>query len=165
MGTGWLDWDTAEQLIFAVERQVLRLGFLAYLAAETLRLRRAMDLPLACARIMLTFLLAVNTWVLPWYYACPVALVALGEPRSRTTWVALGLSATAPLSMYWAQTHLEGMDGSGYVLYLAPLRGAGRMGSLAANAGGARVAALRCVTHAQQRRAKDKLRPGATLKK
>ena len=107
---GRLDWDTAEQLIFAVERQVLRLGFLAYLAAETLRLRRAMDLPLACARIMLTFLLAVNTWVLPWYYACPVALVALGEPRSRTTWVALGLSATAPLSMYWAQTHLEGMD-------------------------------------------------------
>ncbi|HLH21876.1 MAG TPA: hypothetical protein VK066_05105 [Chloroflexota bacterium] len=118
---GWLDWDTAEQAAFGVERQLVRLGFLAYLAFETLRLRRAADLPLACARVLLVFLLGVNTWVLPWYYTWPLALVALGDPRSRTTAVAVGLSATAALAMYWAQTHLEGMDGGGYMLYLAPL--------------------------------------------
>lgn len=118
---GWLDWDTAEQLAFGVERQLVRLGFLGYLAVETLRLRRAADLPLACARVLLAFLLGVNTWVLPWYYTGPVALAALGDPRSRTALVALGFSATAPLAMYWAQTHLEGIDSGGYVLYLAPL--------------------------------------------
>ena len=118
---GWLDWDTAEQTAFAVQRQLMRLGFLTYLAYETLRLRRAADMPLACARVLLVFLLGVNTWVLPWYFTWPLALVALGDPRSRTTWLTLGLSATAPLSMYWAQTHLEGMDTGGYVLYLAPV--------------------------------------------
>jgi alpha-1,6-mannosyltransferase len=118
---GWLDWDTAEQLSFGVERQLARLGFLAYLAVETLRLRRAADLPLAGARVLLVFLLGVNTWVLPWYYVAPLALVALGDPRSRTALVTLGFSATAPLAMYWAQTHLEGMDRGGFVLYLAPL--------------------------------------------
>jgi hypothetical protein len=118
---GWLDWDTAEQTVFGVERQLVRLGFLVYLAGEMLQLRRAADLPLACARVLLVFLLGVNTWVLPWYFTWPLALVALGDPRSRTTWLVLGLSATAPLAMYWAQTHLEGMDSGGYVLYLAPL--------------------------------------------
>ena len=67
------------------------------------------------------FLLAVNTWVLPWYFTWPVALVALGDPRSRTTWVVLGFSLSAPLSMYWAQTHLEGLQPMGFAVYLAPL--------------------------------------------
>jgi alpha-1,6-mannosyltransferase len=162
---GWLDWDTAEQGAFAVERQFVRLGFLGYLAIETLRLRRAADLPLACARVLLVFLIGVNTWVLPWYYTAAVALVALGDPRSRTTWLTLGLSATAPLAMYWAQTHLEGMDSGGYVLYLAPL------GVLVAweawrqvRAGGAAApyGALRTLSSGGR---KTSCAPGSTLKK
>jgi hypothetical protein len=162
---GWLDWDTAEALTFGVERQLVRLGFLAYLAVETLRLRRAEELPLACARVLLVFLLGVNTWVLPWYYTWPVALVALGAARSRTTWVTLGFSATAPLSMYWAQTHLEGMDASGFVLYLAPL------GALVAweawrqwRSGGAAAlyGALRTLSSGGR---KTSCAPGSTLKK
>jgi hypothetical protein len=162
---GWLDWDTAEGIVFGIERQLVRLGFLGYLAAETLRLRRAADLPLACARVLLGFLLGVNTWVLPWYYTWPVALVALGDPRSRTAWVAVGLSVTAPLAMYWAQTHLEAMDGGGYVLYLAPL------GALAAweawcqvRAGRAAAlyGALRTLSTGER---KTSCAPGSTLKK
>src|SRR4051794_9208542 len=79
------------------------------------------DLALAGARLLVLFLLAVNTWVLPWYFTWPVALVALGDPRSRTTWVVLGFSLSAPLSMYWAQTHLEGLQPMGFAVYLAPL--------------------------------------------
>ncbi len=162
---GWLDWDSAEQLIFGIERQLVRVGFLAFLATATLRIRHATDLPLACARVLLVFLLGVNTWVLPWYYTWPLALAALGDPRSRTAWVALGFSATAPLSMYWAQTHLAGMDGGGYVLYLAPL------GALAAweawrwlRAGGgvALYGALRTLSSGGR---KTSCAPGSTLKK
>jgi hypothetical protein len=79
------------------------------------------DLALAGARALLLFLLVVNTWVLPWYFTWPVALVALGDPRSRTTAVVLGFSLSAPLSMYWAQTHFEGLQPMGYAVYLAPL--------------------------------------------
>jgi hypothetical protein len=121
VGAGWLSWDEAEQLTFGIVRHAVRLVFLGYLIMEGLRLRQAADLPLACARVMLAFLLAVNTWVLAWYYTWPLALVALGEPRSRTTFLTLGLTASAPLSMYWAQTHLESMEFHGYLVYLAPV--------------------------------------------
>jgi hypothetical protein len=96
-------------------------------ATETLVLRvsgrgqTVDDLALAGARVLVLFLLVVNTWVLPWYFTWPVALVALGDPRSRTTWVVLGFSLSAPLSMYWAQTHLEGLQPMGFAVYLAPL--------------------------------------------
>src|SRR5579884_3631067 len=79
------------------------------------------DLPLAGARAFLLFLLVVNTWVLPWYYTWPLALVALGRFHSRTTWLVLGFSLSAPLSMYWAQAHFGGLDPAGFVVYLAPL--------------------------------------------
>ena len=121
VGAGWLGAEEAEQLTMAIVRHAVRLAFLAYLVAEALRIRQAEDLPLACARVMLAFLLAVNTWVLAWYYTWPLGLVALGEPRSRTTALTLGLTASAPLSMYWAQTHLEGMEVHGFLLYLAPV--------------------------------------------
>jgi hypothetical protein len=79
------------------------------------------DLPLAGARALLLFLLVVNTWVLPWYFTWPLVLVALGNPRSRTTWVVVGFSLSAPLSMYWAQAHFKGLEPEGFALYLAPL--------------------------------------------
>jgi hypothetical protein len=120
---GWLGWEDAEYLTFGLVRYAGRLAFLVYLAAEALRLRRPSDLPLACARVMLVFLLVVNTWVLAWYYTWPLALAALGNWRSRTAVVAVALSFTAPLSMYWAQTHLEGMETQGYFVYLAPVVG------------------------------------------
>jgi alpha-1,6-mannosyltransferase len=123
VAAGWLGFDDAEYLILGAERQLVRVGFVAYLAFEALRLRRIEDLPLASARALLVFLLAVNTWVLPWYYTWPLALVAVGDWRSRTGFAALGLTISAPLAMYWAQVHFDGMQPSGYVLYLAPLAG------------------------------------------
>jgi hypothetical protein len=123
VGLGWLSWEEAEQLTFAVVRYAVRLAFLTYLAYEGLRLRQAADLPLASARVLLVFLLAVNTWVLPWYYTWPLALVALGDPRSRTTALTVALAASAPISMYWAQARLEGMEVLGYLVYLAPVAG------------------------------------------
>jgi hypothetical protein len=122
---GGLSFEEAELLALDLQRLALRLLFLLYLALETFRLRRVEDLPAAGARVLLVFLLAVNTWVLPWYFTWPLALAALGRPGSRTTLLALSFSASALLSMYWAQTSLEGMPLAGYVLYLAPLAGLG----------------------------------------
>src|SRR5205823_6049399 len=105
-------------------RRALRRGLLTA-GALVLRLsgrgHTVDDLALAGARVLVLFLLVVNTWVLPWYFTWPVALVALGDPRSRTTLVVLGFSLSAPLSMYWAQTHLEGIQPMGFAVYLAPL--------------------------------------------
>jgi hypothetical protein len=121
VAAGWLDFDAADYLTTGAQRQLVRLGFVAYLAFEAMRLRRVEDLPLSCARALLVFLLVVNTWVLPWYYTWPLSLVAVGEWRSRTGFVALGLTISAPLAMYWAQVHFDGMQPSGYIVYLAPL--------------------------------------------
>ncbi len=131
--------EDAESLALGVVRQLGRLGFLVYLAVEAWRLRQASDLPAACARVLVVFLLAVNTWVLAWYYTWPLALAALSPLGSRTAWLVLGLTATAPLSMYWAQTHQTSMDVPGYVFYLAPVA------ALAMWEGGRRLAATRGV--------------------
>jgi hypothetical protein len=120
-GVGWVSWDDAEVLVFGLQRQVVRLAYVAYLALEGLRLRRVEDLAPACARAMLIFLLAVNTWVLPWYFTWPLALAALGSPLSRTTALVVAFTAGAPLTMYWAQTRFESLQTNGYLLYLAPL--------------------------------------------
>jgi len=112
-----------EPWVFGAQRQLVRLGLLGLIAWEAARLRQAADLPLACARVWLAFLLGVNTWVLPWYYTWPLALVALGTPRSRTTWVAVAFTLSAPVSMYWAQARFSGLDVAGYLVYLAPLGG------------------------------------------
>lgn len=115
--------DDLEPWVFGAQRQVVRLGLLALVAWEAWRLRQATELPLACARVLLLFLLAVNTWVLPWYYTWPLALVALGPLRSRTTWLAVAFTLTAPVSMYWAQASFSSLDVRGYIVYLAPLGG------------------------------------------
>jgi hypothetical protein len=113
--------DLADHIVTVGLRLITRVGFLAYAAWETLRLRRVEDLPLTCTRLLLVFLMAVNTWVLPWYFTWPLALASIGNWRSRTGGAALGFAATAPISMYWAQVHFDGMQPSGYVVYLAPL--------------------------------------------
>ena len=38
----------------------------------------------ACARIFIFFLLFVNTWIMPWYYAWPLALACAWHSHSCT---------------------------------------------------------------------------------
>jgi hypothetical protein len=121
-----LGWGAPEELepwVFGAQRQIVRAALLGLLAWELLRLRQVAELPLAGVRIWLAFLLAVNTWVLPWYYTWPLALAALSSLSSRTTWLAVAFTLSAPLSMYWAQASFSSLDVGGYLVYLAPLGG------------------------------------------
>jgi hypothetical protein len=83
--------------------------------------RGALGIAGAGARVMLTFLLVGNTWVLPWYYTGPLALAVLLGWESLTTKVLLGFSLSAPTVMYYHHFWHPYMSDSTYILYVAPL--------------------------------------------
>ena len=80
-----------------------RLGscFVVWCAVELWRVRGVLGIAGAGARVMLIFLLAVNTWVLPWYFSWPLALAVVLGWESTTAKVLLGFSLSAPTVMYY----------------------------------------------------------------
>jgi hypothetical protein len=70
---------------------------------------------------MTIFLLAVNTWVLPWYFSWPLALAIVLGWESTTAKVLIGLSLSAPTVMYYHHFWHPYMSDTTYLLYLAPL--------------------------------------------
>ena len=77
---------------------------------------------------MVSFLLVVNTWVLPWYFTWPLALAVVVGWESTTAKVLLGFSLSAPTVMYYHHFWHPYMSDSTYLLYLAPLDRAGAVG-------------------------------------
>ena len=75
----------------------------------------------AGARVMLIFLVVVNTWVLPWYFSWPLALAVVLGWQSTTAKVLLGFSLSAPTVMYYHHFWHPYMSDTTYLLYLAPL--------------------------------------------
>src|SRR5262249_1877967 len=120
-GLGWVSWDDAEVLVFGLQRQVVRLAYVAYLALEGLRLRRVGDVARACALAVLFLRVAVNPGGPPGFCGGPARRAAPGPPLSRTTALVVAFTASAPLTMYWAQTRFESLQNYGYLVYLAPL--------------------------------------------
>src|SRR5215212_8688921 len=94
---------------------------LAWFAAELWRVRGALGLAGAGARVMLIFLVAVNTWVLPWYFSWPLALAVVVGWESTTAKVLIGFSLSAPTVMYYHHFWHPYMSDTTYLLYLAPL--------------------------------------------
>ena len=94
---------------------------LAWFAAELWRVRGALGIAGAGARVMLIFLVAVNTWVLPWYFSWPLALAVIVGWESTTAKVLLGFSLSAPTVMYYHHFWHPYMSDTTYLLYVAPL--------------------------------------------
>ncbi|MFN8524861.1 MAG: hypothetical protein U0821_17335 [Chloroflexota bacterium] len=75
----------------------------------------------AGARVMLVFLLVVNTWVLPWYFTWSLALGAVVGWQSLLTKTIVGFSASAMLVMYYKHFWHPYMADTTYILYVLPL--------------------------------------------
>lgn len=102
-------------------KTVARLFFVGWIVVELWRVRGGLGIAGAGARVMLVFLLAVNTWVLPWYFTWPLALAVVLGWDSVTAKVLLGFSLSAPTVMYYHHFWHPYMSDSTYLLYLAPL--------------------------------------------
>ena len=102
-------------------KNVARVILVLWCAVELWRVRGALGIAGAGARVMLIFLLLVNTWVLPWYFTWPLALAVILGWESTTAKVLLGFSLSAPTVMYYHHFWHPYMSDSTYLLYLAPL--------------------------------------------
>jgi hypothetical protein len=102
-------------------KMVGRIILVLWCAGELWRVCGALGIAGASARVMLIFLLAVNTWVLPWYFSWPLALAVVLGWESTTAKVLIGFSLSAPTVMYYHHFWHPYMSDSTYLLYLAPL--------------------------------------------
>jgi alpha-1,6-mannosyltransferase len=78
-------------------------ALVVYILVEAWRARTFDDVLAASARVMIVFVLFVNTWVMPWYYSWPLALVAPLGWSSMLVRVCACLTLTAPIIMYQRQ--------------------------------------------------------------
>lgn len=102
-------------------KMVARTILVIWCLVELWRVRGALGIAGAGARVMLIFLVVVNTWVLPWYFSWPLALAVVLGWQSTTAKVLLGFSLSAPTVMYYHHFWHPYMSDTTYSLYLAPL--------------------------------------------
>jgi hypothetical protein len=102
-------------------KNVAKVIFVGWCAVELWRVRGALGIAGAGARVMMIFLLAVNTWVLPWYFSWPLALAIVVGWESTTAKVLVAFSLSAPTVMYYHHFWHPYMSDRTYLLYLAPL--------------------------------------------
>jgi hypothetical protein len=102
-------------------KNVARVFFVIWCAVELWRVRGPLGIAGSGARVMMIFLVAVNTWVLPWYFSWPLALAVIVGWESTTAKVLIGFSLSAPTVMYYHHFWHPYMSDSTYLLYLAPL--------------------------------------------
>jgi hypothetical protein len=118
---GQIDGATALEQSRASIKLAARVAFVAWCAVELWRVRGALGIAGAGARVMMLFLLVVNTWVLPWYFTWPLALAIVLGWESTTAKVMLGFSLSAPTVMYYHHFWHPYMSDTTYLLYVAPL--------------------------------------------
>jgi alpha-1,6-mannosyltransferase len=98
-----------------------RIVFVAYFLGELWYLRKLDDLPAACARVFLAFLLLVNTWVLAWYFTWSLAMVAVVPYARWLKLAAIGMTYSAITVVYYHHFMMDLMPREYYALYLLPL--------------------------------------------
>jgi hypothetical protein len=118
-------WETARTWV----KWLTRLVFIGYFLWELGRVRRRADPSLrsgrallaSMSRLLLIFLLLVNTWVLPWYITWPFMLaLPLGWERLQTR-LATAFTFTAPVMMYNHHYWSIHMAPWLYAVYASPL--------------------------------------------
>jgi alpha-1,6-mannosyltransferase len=106
----------------AVAKWIALAVLAAHLVWETWRVRTLRGVAAASARVLLTFLLVVSPWVLPWYFTWPLMFGLLAGWDSSTGRLTVLFSLTAPAVLHylglWGYTPQAGLWN---VLYLAPL--------------------------------------------
>ena len=108
--------DTLDATLTAF-KLAAKVGFVALIAFETWRLRGMRDALAGSARIFIFFLLVVTTWVMPWYYSWPLAIIAPLGWESLTVRVCAGLTLTAMIAMYQRQMgHFVVSDGAWFLV-------------------------------------------------
>jgi len=106
-------WDAT----LSVVKLTAKIGLVALIAFESWRARTIEDALAASARIFIFFLLFVTTWVMPWYYTWPLAIVAPLGWSSLTVRVCAGLTLTAMVAMYQRQLgHFVVTDGAWFLV-------------------------------------------------
>lgn len=102
-------------------KTVARIVFALYAVWELWWARGGRGLAASGARVMLAFLLVMNTWVLPWYFTWPLALAVVAGWDTITGKVLVGFSISAPTVMYYHHFWHPYASDWIYALYLAPL--------------------------------------------
>ena len=113
-------------------KMVARVIFALYAVWELWWARGGRGMAGSGARVMLAFLLVMNTWVLPWYFTWPLALAVVAGWDTITGKVLVGFSISAPTVMYYRHFWNPYMSDSTYLLYLAPLAMVPLFGGIAA---------------------------------
>lgn len=100
---------------------VTRVLFIGYFITEVWLLRRFSDLPAACARVFLAFLVLVNTWVLAWYFTWSLAMVVVLPGARWLKLATVGMTFSALTVIYYHHFLQDQMPDEYYAFYLLPL--------------------------------------------
>src|SRR5439155_14298750 len=95
-----VDADAALDATLGVVKLAAKVGLVALIAFECWRLRTIRDALAGSARVFIFFLLVVTTWVMPWYYSWPLAIVAPLGWGTLMVRVCAGLTLTSLVAMY-----------------------------------------------------------------
>ena len=118
------DYGSAWAAILPAFKNLARIALVATILRELWRARDLADVLAGSARIWIVFLLVVNTWIMPWYYLWPLAIVAALGWDSLMVRVCAGLTLTAPLVMYGRQLNFAPVgEWAGATLVLPILMG------------------------------------------
>jgi len=114
-------WEVALEEARGDVKTVARVIFALYAVWELWWARGGRGIAASGARVMLAFLLVMNTWVLPWYFAWPLALALVAGWDTITGKVLVGFSLSAPAVMYYRHFWNPYASDWTFALYLAPL--------------------------------------------
>ena len=105
-----MSWNDVYDPLFRAFKIVAKVALVVWIAGEALRLRSMGDVLAGSARVLLVFLLVVNTWMMPWYYTWPLAVAAALGWQSRLVRVCAGFTLTAAIAMYQHQFSHQVVD-------------------------------------------------------
>lgn len=110
-------YDAVWDATLSVVKGASKIALVALIAFESWRARTVQDALAGSARIFIFFLLFVTTWVMPWYYTWPLAIVAPLGWSSLLVRVCAGLTLTAMVAMYQRQLgHFVVTDGAWFLV-------------------------------------------------
>jgi len=115
------EYDAAWNATFELFKALAKGALVLLVIWESWRSRTIEQTLRGCARIFLMFLLTVNTWVMPWYFSWPLAIVAPIGWGSRTVRICASITLTACVLLYQRQMHYAFVPEWGGFVLLIPL--------------------------------------------
>jgi len=125
--TTWLylrngtDWTETWNAVLETFKLIAKVGLVLLVLVEAFRAQTIERVLAGSARIFVFFLMLVNTWVLPWYFAWPLTLSAALGWSDRLVRVCAGLTLTASVVMYQRQWKIPVIDERGGIFLALPI--------------------------------------------